>query len=63
MHRHGNPMSMVASRNKLHNLATSNLILPVKAIVLGEDLNRRLTNECGSTDINVANATMAFGVS
>jgi hypothetical protein len=56
-------MSMVASRNKLHNLATSNLILPVKAIVLGEDLNRRLTNECGSTDINVANATMAFGVS
>jgi hypothetical protein len=55
-------MSTVASITKLHNLA-GNLILPVKAIVLGEDLNRRLTNECGSADINFANATMAFGVS
>jgi hypothetical protein len=31
----------------MHNLATSNLLLPVKAVVLGEDLNQRLTTLCG----------------
>jgi hypothetical protein len=35
------------ARTKLHNLATNNLLLPVKALVLGECLNRRLTTICG----------------
>lgn len=51
------PVLRVKAHVPNHNLVINNIILPLEAIVLSEDLHQRLT----FAQINFANVVIAFG--